>query len=296
MKFILALTICFISATSYSQSYSEIEIKKLAGQVNKQIKGVDLGNGIRAKGCLSLGRTLIYQYDVPEHWEAPYNIKEEIIANLKTSGTAKTYFLNNIDVVFYYYKGNSLIKKVSVKSNEFSTFNFKLGEYISIKDHPKSKDVNLKIKAPVGWEVKEGNMPNIVMKFTHGRNTYMILIQENITFFSRNQMRETLQEGDFIEEYIKALFNDETSFLKKPQLINQSVVTVNNYPSIQFKAKGQKEHLGLTFDAAIQCWVVFYEDKIINLQAWGLDNQEFKALEQVFLLITNSVIFPEQFD
>lgn len=292
MRFLILNIFCFLSLTVFSQTFSESDIKKLAEHVNKQIKGVDIGNGITAKGCLSIGRTLIYQYEVPGYWEAPNNIKEEIISNLKTAGAAKTYFLNNIDVDFYYYKGNSLAKKVSVKSNEFSTFNIELGEYVSIKDHPKAKEVNLKLKVPVGWDVKEGDRPNIVKKFTNEGNTYLILIKDNVTFFSRNQIREALKEDNFVKEFVQ----EASSFLKNPQVIDQSVVTIDTYPSVQFKIKGKMERSGLTFPVIMKCWVVFYEDKIIFLQAMGIDNSEFRALEQLYSLITNSVIFPEQYD
>lgn len=292
MRFFILHIFCFLSLTVFSQTFSESDIKKLAEQVNKQIKGVDIGNGITAKGCLSIGRTLIYQYEVPGYWEAPNNIKEEIISNLKTAGAAKTYFLNNIDVDFYYYKGNSLAKKVSVKSNEFSTFNIELGEYVSIKDHPKAKEVNLKLKVPVGWDVKEGDRPNIVKKFTNEGNTYLILIKENVTFFSRKQIREALQEDNFVKEFV----TEASSFLKNPQVIDQSVVTIDTYPTVQFKVKGKMERSGLTFPIIMKCWVVFYEDKIIFLQAMGIDNSEFRALELLYTLITNSVIFPEQYN
>jgi hypothetical protein len=282
----------FTSQKCFSQSFSESDIKKLAEQVNSRIKGVDIGNGITAKGCISIGRTLIYQYEVPAFWEAPYNIKEELISNQKNSGASKIYFLQNIDLVFCYYKGNSLVKKVSVKSNEFSTFSTSLGEYISIKDHPKSKEVNLKLKVPVGWEVKEGDRPNIVKKFTNGGNTYLILIKDNVTFFSRKQIREALQEDNFVQEFVQ----EASSFLKYSQVVDQSVVSIDTYPSVQFKVKGKLERLGQTFSMIMKCWVVFYEDKIIFLQAMGIDNAEFRALEQLYFLITNSVIFPEQYN
>jgi len=292
MKILIYIIFYFYSLPLFSQTFSETDIKKLAEQLNSQIKGVEIGSGIKAKGCLSIGRTLIYQYDVPSYWAAPNNIKEEIISNLKTAGASKTYFLQNIDVDFYYYKGNSLAKKVSVKSNEFSTFNFTLGEYISIKDHPKAKEVNLKLKVPVGWEVKEGDRPNIVKKFVNEGNTYLILIKDNVTFFSRKQIREALQEDNFVNEFVQ----EASSFLKSSQVIDQSVVTIDTYPAVQFKVKGKVERSGLTFPVIMKCWVVFYEEKIIFLQAMGFDNPEFRALEQLYSLITNSVIFPEQYN
>lgn len=292
MRFSVFLTFCFLSLHLFSQTISETEIKKLAEKVNNQIKGVEIGNGIRAKACLSIGRKIIYQYEVPAYWEAPNNIKEELISNLKTSGTAKTYFLYNIDVDFYYYKGNSLVKRVSVISNELSTFNFSLGEYISIKDHSKSKEVNLKIKTPIGWEVKEGDRPNIVKKFVNGGNIYLILIKENVTFFSRKKAREVFQENNFIDGFVQ----ESSSKLKNPQVLEQSVVTLDSYPAIQFKLKGKIERSGLTFEVIMKCWVIFYEDKIIFLQAMGPDTPEFRALEQLYSSITNSVIFPEQYN
>ncbi|WP_213524382.1 hypothetical protein [Nonlabens sp.] len=292
MRIVAFIILSLFALPIFGQSFSESDIKELANQVNEQIKGVDIGNGITAKGCLALGRTLIYQYDVPDYWEAPSNIKEELISNLKTAGAAKNYFLYDIDVDFYYYKGNSLIKKVSVKSNEFSTYNFELGEYLSIKDHIKSKDVNLKLKVPQGWEVKEGDRPNIVKKFTKDGNTYLILIKDNMTFFSRSESKELLSDKSFVNEFVE----ESSSFMKNSGVIDKSVVTIDTYPSVTFKVRGKMERSGITIPMIMRCWVVFYEDKIVFLQSMGIDNAEFKALEQLYFLITNSVIFPDQYN
>ena len=292
MRFFVFIVLSFFSITLVGQTFSESDIKKLANQVNEQLKGLDIGNGITARGCLSIGRTLIYQYDVPSYWEPPVNIKEEVIANLKTAGAAKTYFLYDIGVDFYYYKGNSLIKKVSVKSNEFSTFTFELSEYLSIKDHNKSKDVNLKLKVPQGWEVKEGDRPNIVKKFTKDGNTYLILIKDNMTFFSRSESEELLSDDSFVNEFVE----ESSSFLKNPEVIDKSVVTIDTYPSVTFKVRGKMERSGITIPMIMRCWVVFYEDKMVFLQSMGIDNAEFKALEQLYFLVTNSVIFPDQYN
>ena len=81
MRIVAFIVLSFFALPIFGQSFTESDIKKLANQVNEQIKGLDIGNGIKARGCLSLGRTLIYQYDVPSYWEPPVNIKEEVIAN-----------------------------------------------------------------------------------------------------------------------------------------------------------------------------------------------------------------------
>lgn len=292
MRFVFLLILALIPLDSFCQSISEADIEKLADQVNQQIKGLDIGDGITARGCFSKGRTLIYQYNVPEYWEAPENIKEEVILNLKTTTAAKTYFLYNIDVEFYYYKGKTLTEKVRVKSKEFSTLNYELGEYLSTKDHPKAKEVNLKVKAPIGWEVKEGDRPNIVKKFVNGNNTYLILINENMTFFSRNESRELLQDDNFVKEFV----NESSSFLNNLEVLDQSVMTLDTYPTVQYKVKGTMERSGVTIPMIMKFWFVFYEDKIVMFQAGGLDDVEFKSFEQLYTSITNSVIFPEQYN
>jgi len=289
---LILIHIFIFSNHSYCQTLSESDIKKFAEQVNQQSEGVDIGNDITVRGALSIGRTLIYQYNVPENWRFPENMREEVISNVKTAGAARTFFLNNIDVDFHYYRGSSLIKKLSVKSNEFSTSSNTLGEYLSINDHPKSKGVNLKLKVPIGWEVKEGYRPNIVKKFVKDGNTYQILIIENATFFSRNLSKELLEDEDFVSEYVQ----ESTSFLMKPEVIDKSVVTIDSYPALQFMVKGKMERTGLTLPMIMRCWVVFYEDKIVFLQSVGFDDAEFRVLEQLYFLITHSVIFPERYN
>jgi len=292
MRITIFLILYLNTVSIYGQTFSESDINELAKQVNQQIKGVDFGKGFSARGCLSIGRTLIYQYDVPEYWQAPENIKEEIISNLKTAGTAETYFLNDINVDFYYYKGNSLIEKVSIKSNEFSTFNFELGEYLSIKGHPKAKNVNLKLKPPNNWKIKEGDRPNIVKKFVQGNNSYMIIVKDNITFFSRNEIRELLEDDNYVNDFIA----DFSSFLQNPKILGHSIITVDKYPTLVFTMKGQMERSGIRMSLIFKNWIVFYEDKIVFLQCGGLDNKEFYSLERLYNLITNSVIFPEQYN
>lgn len=289
---IVLFQLLLITNTLYSQTISESDIKELAVSINQKVKGTDVGNGITARGCIAVGRTLVYQYDVPENWEAPENAKEDLIANFKTIGTAKTFFLQNVNVDFYYFKNNKIAKKVSINSNEFSTYNFKLGDYISIKDHQKAKGVNLKLKVPIGWEISEADRPNIVKKFVNGNNSYMILIKDYMTFLSRKEAKEMLSDPEFNDE----LINGASSFLKNPQILNQNVITVDTYPTLEFTVKGKAERLGHEFGMIMKFWFIFYEDKIIMLQGGGMDNAEFKVLEYLYTSITNSVVFPEQYN
>jgi len=292
MKLLITLFLSCFFSIAISQTLSDNDIKNLSKKINEEVKGTDVGNGITARGCIAVGRTLIYQYDVPSYWEAPENAKEDLIANFKTIGTAKVFFLNNVNADFYYFKDNTISKKISIKSNEFSTYNFKLGDYISTKDHPKAKDVNLKLKVPIGWEILEADRPNIVKKFVNENNSYMILIKDYMTFLSRKEAKEMLSDKEFTDE----LINGASSFLKKPQILNQNIITVDTYPTVEFTVKGEAERVGYKFGMTMKFWFIFYEDKMVLLQGGGLDNAEFKVLESLYTSITNPVVFPEQYN
>jgi len=178
------------------------------------------------------------------------------------------------------------------KSGEFNNNNGQLGEYISIYNHPKAKGVNLKLKVPLGWEVAEGDRPNIVKKFVNHGNTYLVLIKDNVTFLSRKQIRESFQKENLANELIQEII----SGLKQPKIINQSVVSIDNYPALQFTFTCNVERLGYIIPLRMMCWAILYEDKLIYLQSTSYNNQSFKELEHLYLSITNSVVFPEQYN
>lgn len=292
MKYAILILIVLCNSFLHAQSFSTIDIKKLAQKVNEELKGNDIGNGVTVIGCIAVGRTLVYQYNVPENWRATEKMKEEIIANYKEAGISELYFNNEINVDFFYYHGNKLIKKISVKSNEFSNLNFTLGNYVSIKGHSKAKGVNLKLKQPVGWEMKEGDRPNIVKKFVYKTNTYLILIKDYMMFLSRKEAQEFLNDKENINEILtgaKLLF-------KNSELLNYKVVTIDTYPAFEYTVKGIQERSGINIKMIMKTWMIFYEDKIIYLQCSGLDDKKFIELEKLYNLITNSIIFPEQYN
>jgi hypothetical protein len=279
-------------SNAYCQSNSENALKKITQQLNNDIKNTEFSNGIRGRNCLSIGNTIIIQYDVPEYWQAPSNIKQDLISNLKATGAGKTFYLNNIQVVFHYFKGNLIVKKVSIEPNEFSDSNLLTGEFISIKNHPKAKGVNLKLKVPISWEVNEGDRPNIVKKIVKGGTSYLIQIRENATFLSRKQANEAIQDEEVINSFIKEYNN----ILKNPRILDKSIVTVDTYPTIYFKLRGDVERLGLNFSVIINNWIILYEDKFVMLQSMMEESVENSELQKIFFLITNSVVFPDQYE
>ena len=288
----IAITVILISlySTSFSQSLSENDIKQLAQEINDGFKGTKISDGVTIRGCLAFKRTLTFSYSVNEYWFPPENMKADLIANLKKKGYSELYFNNDINVNFLYYFGNKLKKRINIKSTEFSDPNFNLGDYISIKDHPKAKGVNMKIRPPINWKEEEALTPNIVKKFVYENNVFMIGIRDNDTFYSRNEVREIYSDTENVQKFIKL-----NSSLKKFKLINYKVVMIDNYPTLEYKVKMEKDIFGESYPFFAKFWDIFYEDKIVTLYgAWPVE-KEFDTVEDLYYLIILHVVFPEQY-
>lgn len=289
MHFIFYLCLCIIS---FSQELSENDIKRLAQKVNNELHGMDIGDGITVKGCYAFGRTLVYQYNVDDRWFPPENMKEDLISNFKEAGYSEIFYNSDINVDLHYFFANKLLKKISIKSNEFSNLHFELGDFVSINEHPKAKGVNLKIKSPIDWDIMEGERPNIVQKFIYGTNSYMIIVKDNFAFVSRNEAKELLNDDETLNELISSC----SSALNKAKILKQEIVTIDKYPTLALTMKGSMERSGHSFNMIMKNWIIFFEDKIVFLQCSALSERDFDALEDLYDLITNSVIFPEQYN
>lgn len=167
-----------------------------------------------------------------------------------------------------------------------------LGGYYSIVNHPKSKGVNLKIKVPIGWEIKEGNRPSIVTKFVKNTNMFIVSINENKTFFSKKIVLEAFKDtsdlSDFAEEMIQEYQNYE--------ILRKRLVTIEDYPTVNFLAKVTLERNGLEIPVIVEYWVVYYEDMLVLFQGFSSENYEKKEISMMFSLIVNSALFLDKYE
>ena len=277
---------------SQGQNLTKQDLLLIAKEVNAELQGKDIGNGISLRNCLATERALIYSYNVPDSWLPPSSIKEDLIENFQTSGIMDFYKANGIDLEFFYYNDNKLIKTVEI-SNSHSTFsNYELGSYINLDGHPKGKDVNIKLKPPVDWKILEGDRPNILKKFVDESNMFLILIKENSTFFSRNESRELLSDEDYTEDF----FSESGRIFTSYEIYNKRIITIDTYPTLEYMISGTTERSGITLEMVMKIWIIFYEDKMIHLQASGLDRFSFEQREPLYTSIINSVIFPDQYN
>jgi len=168
-----------------------------------------------------------------------------------------------------------------------------LGEYYSIKDHPKAKGVNLKLKVPKGWEILEGDRPKVVVKFLNGSDVFLITVAEAETFFSKKSAKELLSDDEFTNELISEVNNSNFKFWK---LLSKKEVTIDKYPAIEYSIRGRGERVGIEYEIIVKTWYFIYEDKIISLQGSTIDFSNISNKDRLYTLIANSVILPDQYN
>ena len=291
---LLFALISFNNKETQAQIITESKLKESIAIVNKELKGKELDNGLKVRGCKTEGRTIIYSYDITSNWRSENTTKRSIIKNYKSLGIADTYFKNGISTDHYIWDGLVLKKKISIQSYELSQNGNSLGEYLSVFNHEKSKGVNFKIKVPIGWNVMEGNRPNAVKKFVKDDHVFTIVIKDNSTFFSRKESRDVLNDKDFSNEFIQEI----AGMFDNSEIIEKDVISIDSYPTLFFKIKGKVNYSGVKLNIISHNYFIIYEDKIISMGGLYNDGNYSKNImsDKIFKLMSSSLILPDQYN
>ena len=178
----LIILLLFIPILSFGQDYLNTKdaIDKTLSEI-KPMLPIDLGDGIIWKDAINennINRVYVYEIDK----EALDYVLDDLnkISMMQSLVSMNQYEFtrnNRINVVYrYYYKG-VLFKEITIKHGDWDAFvsladgnnkeideplnpSFELGDYISFKDNPKAKGVNIKVRKPIGWELRSGTGPN----------------------------------------------------------------------------------------------------------------------------------------
>lgn len=295
MKYIILFIFLISSSLTFSQRLSNDEIKEFINQGASQI---DLpfripGTGITMANISTIGRNILYTYEVDSDWIPPENPKEEIINSISKK-QKKFYVEQEINLIYNYLRNKGTVMKVLIMSHELGekTRLTDLGDYVSFKSHPKAKGVNIKLKQPVNFELLEGARPNIVAKFNNKENNLVYLIQINHFpyFISRTSLSAELSSQSEVESFALEFISSLDA-----EYVTSKLVAVDQYPAIEIiydqsiKAAGQKKQM------RVVSWVIPYEDKLISLSGFS-DGSNFDRNYYVFFNITNSVVFEDQYN
>ena len=307
----LIILLLFIPLVSNSQYATADDVKKMAEKMNENNGFKDPRSGLELSGVTSIGTTLMILYEAPENWYLEENMKKLAIENYQTSGISETFFKFRINLSLNYYRGSKLLKNININHEEFnnkydlygnlisSTISsyegYNLGDYVSFKDHPKSKGANFKIKKPLNMDLLEGDRPNIVMKFNQKSDNVVYLIQTTHmpNYNARDYIKEMLNENDAIKEFSLEYLSPLKSTYSA-SYVSSEMVLVDTYPAINIVYEMKKKVLGNEMKMKGMNWIVFYEDLMISFQ--GMTQEEnFEKVMPVFYKITSSITFPDQY-
>lgn len=292
MKKIVLIVLFSISINCVSQSISTDQIKEYVEGINKDLPFALPGSGgIIVKNATSFGRNMIWTYEVPENWFPAENAKEQVLNNL-SDDQKKIFSKEKINLIYNFSRDNSIIFSVNIPYSDLGLPDvMSLGDYISYKNHPKAKGVNIKIKNPLAFEKLEGNRPNIVAKYNYSDEglIYMLQIIEFPTFLAREDVRNNIFQGDS-----DILANELISELGG-NLISSRFTNVDRYPALEFIYDVDREMAGQKISMRNIWWNIYYEDRIINLSG-GTFKTKFEKNKYIFYNITNSVLFEEQYN
>jgi len=287
MKLKLIFTFFIIFCLSLTaQEISADDVKEFSSKLNDQIIGtiVDPSTGIKGRGVISIGKKIIFQYDVPNEWYPFDDIKEVVTRNLIESGNTKIYVYGKIDIAYYYFKNDRLIKMVNI---DWEDLNFSLGDYIELTNHPKSNGLEFKLKSPLGWEIKEGDGPHIVKKFVSDDAMYLIFINEIEQFYSSKEVVDLFSNDADVRELLEAFGNSSGLTLS-----NYKIFTIENHPFIYTHGTLKKERMGYEMNGKVHFWISFIEDQLVYFMGSSYSDNDYYT---EFFKITNSLKLLNQY-
>ena len=168
-----------------------------------------------------------------------------------------------------------------------------LGEYYYSDNHPKAKGLNFQVKSPIGFEQKEAVRPNIVQKWDNisadELMSFNVLVYKDESFkdYSIDEWKEGLRDKDTREDFVGGMGANAT---------NMKYFVLDNYPGVVFDGYQEIERIDLKTRLYLIQAAVIVESYMFILQIIGNDKASINANRNLFNLMANSVVFPDQYD
>lgn len=135
-----------------------------------------------------------------------------------------------------------------------------LGSKFDTKNHPKAKGVWATVRYPTGWEVKEGERPNIVQKFTGDFNGMYVMLAIQI-----------VNAGGPVEKECSGMSTGEfaDAFSDKPNgqvAYNVRKTRHEEKPAFIYDLQSKQERAGMSFTTSSNVMTVCHKNTLIS--AW----------------------------
>ena len=141
------------------------------------------------------------------------------------------------------------------------------------KNHPKAKGVWATVRYPTGWEVKEGERPNIVQKFSGDYNDMFVVLALQI-----------LDAGAPVEKECSDMSTAEFAVAFSDKASNQIVSNVKKSrheekPAFLYDMRGAYERAGMSIVTSHRVMTVCYKKTMIS--TWCSPSKIDKAAQLI---------------
>jgi hypothetical protein len=141
------------------------------------------------------------------------------------------------------------------------------------KNHPKAKGVWATVRYPSGWEVKEGERPNIVQKFSGDYNDMFVVLALQILDAGAPVEKECsdMSIAEFAEAFSDKASNQIVSNVKKSRHEEK--------PAFLYDMRGTNERAGMSIVTSHRVMTVCYKKTMIS--SWCSPSKIDKAAQLI---------------
>lgn len=172
----------------------------------------------------------------------------------------------------------------------------KLYSELTITNHSKSLDLDIKLKTPSNFYIEEGRRPHIVKKIYDRITVITITVGDEGAFLTRNQaeklITDSINNPKLDNGYIRSILNN----YEESKILNQSLEKISSYPAHQITIIGKSNLAGKKIETVSKIWIVYVEDKVVIFSFGTHELHNFHAYENLYNQIASTIFFPKQFE
>ena len=160
-------------------------------------------------------------------------------------------------------------------------------------NHPKSKGLNFSIKEPVGFERVDGRRPSILYNWLKNRDNLDNRITISIA------IKEFPAEVELTKEEWVQYLKFESGIKDMTDGMNnvnkEKYIVLESYPGLMFNFTNETQRIDYTRKTFNTMMILIVENKMFSVSISASNKSSLALNEGVFLLMVNSIIFPEQY-
>lgn len=183
-----------------------------------------------------------------------------------------------------------LISLLFITTNAFG----QLGDYYYSSGHPKTKGLNFQIKPPRGFEQLEGERPNIVQKWSKDKTNNDKFVNVMVLVYNMPDEMKGVSRAKW-KQYFKSE-QGRADFVSDFEVArNVKYFVLDDYPGIILDTQQEVERMEFSFMTHLKQITIVVEDHIFSLLVSALHENLIEENTELFHLVANSVVFPDQY-